>query len=124
MSLAGMRPLSSEYGRRSSIRSPSAFPSFSCLITYVPARLLLDREVGLDRKHLDESVQVFLNRLIATPTPMSSVVDCFSCPMVCDESDRNTSGTEMAFFVPEKRARHTSGTRKAPHLWNGNEGNA
>ena len=55
---------------------------------------------------------------------MSSAVDSFSCAMVCDESERNSSGTEMAFFVPEKRARHTSGTWKAPHLLNGNEGNA
>ena len=97
---------------------------FSCLITYVTGRLLLDHEVRLDRKRLDESVWVFLSRLIATPTPMSSVAYCFSCAMVCDESERNSSGNEMAFFVPEKRARHTSGAWKAPHLLNGNEGNA
>ena len=55
---------------------------------------------------------------------VASVVDCFSCAMVCDESERNSSCTEMAFFVPEKRARRTSGAWKAPHLLNGNEGNA
>jgi hypothetical protein len=49
---------------------------------------------------------------------------CFSCAMVCDGSERNSSCSEMAVLVPEKKARRTIGAGKASQRLNGNEGNA